>query len=202
MSEKTLRKTKSNINLEFEYGNETLLPKEASIILDKILGKQSEPSRMDFIRRKFPEWEIISIEKEVETAKKIFRKEHPELFENRLSIDEIIREELLAHKISNYLNRRTELKNELIFEYIRGLKELNNRKLESLFYEINNIIIELKHKDIEEQKLVKIDTILTWTQNELLNQLSKEMGICKDSILSWLLDKELKIINENYIVRS
>lgn len=202
MSEKTLRKTKSNINLEFEYGNETLLPKEASIILDKILGKQSEPSRMDFIRRKFPEWEIISIEKEVETAKKIFRKEHPELFENRLTIDEIIREELLAHKISNYLNRRTKLKNELIFEYIRGLKELNNRKLESLFYEINNIIIELKHKDIEEQKLVKIDTILTWTQNELLNQLSKEMGICKDSILSWLLDKELKRINENYIVRS
>jgi len=202
MSEKTLRKTKSNINLEFEYGNETLLPKEASIILDKILGKQSEPSRMDFIRRKFPEWEIISIEKEVETAKKIFRKEHPELFENRLTIDEIIREELLAHKISNYLNRRTKLKNELIFEYIRGLKELNNRKLESLFYEINNIIIELKHKDIEEQKLVKIDTILTWTQNELLNQLSKEMGICKDSILSWLLDKELKRINENDIVRS
>lgn len=202
MSEKTLRKTKSNINLEFEYGNETLLPKEASIILDKILGKQSEPSRMDFIRRKFPEWEIISIEKEVETAKKIFRKEHPELFENRLTIDEIIREELLAHKISNYLNRRTKLKNELIFEYIRGLKELNNRKLESLFYEINNITIELKHKDIEEQKLVKIDTILTWTQNELLNQLSKDMGICKDSILSWLLDKELKRINENYIVRS
>ena len=100
MSEKKIRNTKSNIHLEFDYGNETLLPKEASLILDKILGKKSEPSRMDFIRRKFPEWEIIPIEKEVETAKKIFRKEHPELYEKRLNIDEIIREELLSYKIS------------------------------------------------------------------------------------------------------
>jgi hypothetical protein len=202
MSEKKIRKTKSNIHLEFDYGNETLLPKEASLILDKILGKKSEPSRMDFIRRKFPEWEIIPIEKEVETAKKIFRKEHPELYEKRLNIDEIIREELLSYKISKYLNRRTKLKDELIFEYMRGIKELKNIKLESVYYEIKDIMKQLKDKEFEEQKLVKIDTILTSTQNELLNQLSKEMRICKDSILSWLLDKEVKRIDEYDIVKS